>query len=88
MYFDDIQAILVGDPVLPFALSSAIVGGNIQVSFPSQNGVSYQVGYKSSLTNANWIPIETIIGDGNTFSNSYPMSDPVRFYRISTQQQS
>lgn len=84
IYFDDIQAILVGDPVLPFALSPVIAGGNIQIRFPTQSGVSYEVGYKSNLTQAVWIPIETIIGDGNTNSASYPMSDPVRFYRVST----
>jgi hypothetical protein len=84
MYFDDVQAILVGDPILPFTLSSSVAGGNIQISFPSQNGVSYQMAYKSSLTNESWIPIETIIGDGNTNSASYPVSDPVRFYRVLT----
>lgn len=84
MYFDDIQAILIGDPVLPFTLSTAIVGGNIQISFPTQNGVSYQVADKSSLTNETWTLIETIIGDGNTNTVSYVLSSTNSFYRVST----
>jgi len=86
MYFDDVQAILVGDPVvvLPFSMSGSIVGGNFQMSFPTQNGVSYEVAYKSSLTNVSWIAIETVVGDGNTNSVSYETSAPTRFYRVLT----
>ncbi|WP_372794107.1 glycoside hydrolase family 16 protein [Pontiella sp.] len=82
MYFDDIQVMLLGGPVLPFALNHAVMGENLQVSFPTQSGISYTLAYKSSLTNATWIPVETIIGDGTTNSALYPMNDPVRFYRV------
>lgn len=84
IYFDDIQAMLIGDPVLPVTLSSSLVGGNIQISFPTQNGVSYQVAYKNSVTNASWIPIETIVGNGGTNSVAYPTSSPARFYVVLT----
>ncbi len=84
IYYDDIQAVLIGDPVPPLELSSSLEGGNIQISFPTQNGASYRVACKSGLTNANWIIIETIIGDGTTNSSSYPADDPVRFYRVLT----
>lgn len=82
MYFDDIQAALVENAV-PFNLSTLMTGATIQMSFPTQIGYSYQVGYKTNLMDATWIPSETIFGDGNTNSVSYPMNDPVRFYRIS-----
>jgi len=84
MYFDDIQAIRVGDPivVLPFTLSSSIVNENIQINFPTQNGVNYEVAYKNNLTHTNWIAIETVAGDGNTNSVSYPTSVPARFYNV------
>ena len=55
-------------PVLPVTLSASIEGGNIQISFPTQDGVSYQMAYKSSLTNVSWTPIEIIVGDGSTGS--------------------
>jgi hypothetical protein len=83
MYFDDVQAVLIEDAV-PFDLSTLIIGANIQMSFPTQIGYSYQVGYKTNLSDPIWIPIETIIGNGKTNSVSHPMNDPVRFYRVLT----
>jgi len=84
MYFDEIEAIWVNAPVLPVTLSSVMAGGNIQLSFPTQNGISYEVVCKTNLTQATWISIETIIGDGNTNSTSYLMSEPAGFYKILT----
>jgi len=84
MYFDDIQAVLVDNQVQPFSLNYGLADGNIQIDFPAQIGIHYEVAYKSSLTNANWTPIETLIGNGKTNSFLYPMSDSVRFYRVST----
>ena len=83
MYFDDVQAALIGDP-LPVTINSAHVGGNVELSFLSQLGISYQVDYKSNLTHAVWTPVDAFFGDGNTNSISYPTSDPAGFYRIST----
>ena len=40
--------------------------------------------YKSSVTNENWIPIETIVGDGSTNSVAYAASSPARFYVVLT----
>ena len=83
MYFDDISATLVGDPVLPFALSASVEGADFQISFPTQEGISYQLAYKSSMTNESWAPVgEIIVGDGNTNSVSYPASSPAGFYIV------
>ena len=83
MHFDDISATLVGDPVLPFNLSSSVEGADFQISFPTQDGVSYQVAYKSSMTNESWAPVgEIIVGDGNTNSVSYPTSSSAGFYIV------
>ena len=84
MYFDDMSAVLLADPVIPFSLESAVLGASIQISFPTQNGVSYQVDYKASLTNETWIPLESILGNGLTNSALYPATEPVRFFRVST----
>ena len=84
IYYDDVQAILHGEPVQPFTLTSSVSGGNIQISFPTQDGFSYQVGYKVSLTNESWMPVDTIVGDGNTNSVTYAATNRVGFYRVST----
>ena len=81
MYFDDLNLV---EQILPFALDASLVDGDFQINFSAQKGVSYEVAYKTSLTNSNWIPIETIVGDDNTNSVSYPMSNPACFYKVST----
>lgn len=81
MYFDDVQAALIED-IEPFNLNGVMKGSSLEMSFPTQIGYSYQVGYKTNLFDAVWIPIETIIGDGKTNSVLHPMNDPVLFYRV------
>lgn len=84
IYFDDAQLVEVIAPVLvPPTLSAAINGsGNIQISFATQQGASYQVLYKNALSDSTWNPLETIAGDGTTKSVSYPVSLPRRFYLV------
>ncbi|MCU0787219.1 MAG: family 16 glycosylhydrolase [Verrucomicrobia bacterium] len=84
MYLDDIEANLVGAPPLPVTLTATQVGNNIQISFPTQNGASYDVAYKVNLTDPNWTPIVTISGDGTTKTVSYPATAPSRFYMVRT----
>lgn len=66
----------------PFAVDAARVGNDIQISFPTQNGVDYQVGYKDSLIDSDWTAIETVAGDGTTKTVSYPVTNPLRFYTV------
>ena len=68
----------------PFSLSASVQGGELWISFPTVNGVNYDVVYKSSLTNETWIPVETVLGDGHTNTVTYPVSAPAQFYRVST----
>jgi hypothetical protein len=84
IHWDDMEARLLGEPVLPFSLRATLAGGNIQISFPTQNGVNYDVVYKNSLTDPTWQLIETITGDGTTNTVSYPTSDPARAYAVQT----
>ena len=84
MYFDEVQAVWVNAPVLPVSVSASVTGGTIQISFPTQNGIRYQVSYKTNLMDDVWHPIETVVGDGGTNSVAYPTSDPIRFYNVST----
>jgi beta-glucanase (GH16 family) len=68
-----------------FSLNAVLVGSQIQISFPTQTGLDYQVGYKTDLNEPAWTPIETILGDGTKKTVAYPTSDPnqaIRFYIV------
>jgi beta-glucanase (GH16 family) len=83
IYFDHVSATLRGDAVLPFSLSSSFPAGDrIQIRFPTQEGMLYQVAYKGCLTNAVWIPLETVVGDGRTNSVSCAATHSIGFYRV------
>lgn len=78
MYFDDIRATRLGDPVL----SASHVGDDFVLRFPTRNGISYQVVRTDALTNQTWIPVETVAGDGQTNTVVYPANQPAAFFRI------
>ena len=82
IYFDDIQATLIGDPTGPANLSAAVNGSNIELSFATQSGISYQLAYKNSLTNESWIPLEHLTGDGNTNTFSFAITNRNSFYTV------
>ena len=67
-----------------FPRNTHLVGDTIKISFPTQNGVSYQVAFKGSLMDVSWTPIEMVVGDGTTNSVFYAASDPARFYTVLT----
>jgi beta-glucanase (GH16 family) len=81
MYYDDLNLFLQPS-VLPFGLRASVAGGDFQIHFPTQNSIDYQVMYKDSVTNDTWIPIETVTGDGNTNTVTYPATNPARFYQV------
>jgi fibronectin type 3 domain-containing protein len=63
-----------------FTLTPSYVGGQFQISFPTEPGLNYQVQYKSSLTAPSWSPVGLpIAGDGtvHTVIESSP-----GFYRV------
>lgn len=83
IYFDEAQLQEVVPPLVPPALNAMLNGlGDIQISFATQSGVSYQVFYKNELSEGSWNPLEVVAGDGTTKSVSYPASVPQRFYRV------
>ncbi len=61
----------------------ALTGGNINLTWSSFPGVSYQVQSASSLSNPNWTNITTVTATGNLTSTSEPAgSVPQQFYRV------
>jgi hypothetical protein len=77
-------SILVATATLPVTLTASRVGGNIQIKFPTQTGVSYTVQYKSHLTDAGWLTLTTIPGDGNvaTATDTIGGAGTARYYRV------
>jgi hypothetical protein len=71
-------------PVLaPITVNAAKVGGNIQISFPTQAGFSYQAQYKNSLTDVSWTNLGGAISGNNTAQSvNDSTSGANRFYRV------
>jgi len=69
----------------PVVLTATHVGANVQVSFNTTSGFSYQVQWKANLTDASWTSLGSpIAGDGTTKTVSDPIGTS-RFYRVMIQ---
>src|SRR5579862_3622960 len=72
-------------PVAPSPkISESLSGGKIVLSFPLQNGFTYQVLYTTNLANPNWLPVPgspTITGSGST-NITDTIGGTARFYRV------
>jgi len=56
-----------------FAITGSISGGTITISFPTQNGSSYQLLFKDNLTDASWTPLGSpVAGNGSIESINQP----------------
>ena len=67
-------------------LTATISGGNINISFPTQNGSSYQLLYKNDLTDPTWTPIGSpVSGNGSVQSLGDTLGLSKRFYRVQVQ---
>jgi hypothetical protein len=78
-----------GSPLVPLVIGGAGVpppslsNGNFNWSFTAQNGVSYTVEYKTSLSDPSWTDLQTVGGSGGivTISNAVA-GRPAGFYRL------
>jgi hypothetical protein len=75
--------------LVPASVSTSMTiqksGANVSISFPTSNGSSYGLKYKTALGDAAWQPLSTVIGDGTTKTVTDPASALQRFYRIEIQ---
>jgi len=60
-------------------------GGNIRFDIPSQQGVTYIVEYRNSLTSGSWQTLTTLPGSGGTLTVADPAGITMRFYRVRAQ---
>jgi len=62
-------------------LQGALTGGEMRLSFGTQTGFNYTVQYKNNLTDATWLPLSTVGGDGSGKMVADPMGSE-RYYRL------
>jgi hypothetical protein len=63
-------------------LTVSISNGGIQLNFPTQMGVTYDVQYKTNLTDAVWQTLSSVSGTGAAQIASDPANQKSRFYRL------
>ena len=70
--------------VQPFAITNISVNGGVfRFSFQTQNGLPYQIEYKITLNDLEWIPLTSVNGNGSMLQVTDPMVSPGhRFYRV------
>ena len=67
-------------------LTASVSGGNIIISMPTLNQLSYQLMYKNNLSDVGWTPIGSpVIGNGLTESFTQPASGGHRYYVVQVQ---
>jgi len=70
----------------PVSLTATLNGGNVDLSFATQSGFSYQVQSKDNVTDATWNNLGSAVeGDGAAKSVNDPATGGKRFYRLQIQ---
>jgi len=65
----------------PFTLTPSLVSGHLNLSFPTESGLTYTILYKSSLTAPTWIPVGSpIIGTGSVTNVTETLNGTQGFY--------
>ncbi len=63
----------------------SVSGSNFKLSFPTVPGPTYQVFYKTNLTDPSWTFLTSLVGDGSTHIVSDSVGATNRFYIVNTQ---
>ena len=59
-----------------------IGGGSVQLSFPTQPGVTYRVFYRTDLANSTWTLLTTVLGDGTVKTVNDLPTGTQRYYKV------
>jgi hypothetical protein len=69
-----------------FQVTASVVGGNLNLAFPTAIGHSYTVVYKSSLTVSAWTPVgSAIAGNGSVMNLTESLSGTQGYYSVIVQ---
>jgi hypothetical protein len=76
--------VTIGAVIPPVIQPITLFPGGVDLTWNAFVNVSYQVQYKTSLTQPGWLDLGSpITASGSTVTISYPIGpDPVRFYRV------
>ncbi len=67
----------------PFTINASYNNTNVIISFLTQTGFSYQLEYKTNLTDANWIPLASSLSGSNAVQSVGDLAGGnSRFYRV------
>src|SRR5208282_2522159 len=67
----------------PLTINASYNNTNVIISFLTQTGFSYQLEYKTNLTDANWIPLASSLSGSNAVQSVGDLaSGNSRFYRV------
>ena len=67
----------------PFTINASYNNTNVIISFLTQTGFSYQLGYKTNLTDTNWVPLGSSISGNNAVQSVGDLTGGnSRFYRV------
>ena len=78
------NVVIAPGPVV--AITPSVSGANVNLSFPSVTGYTYQLQYKNNLTDASWSNLGAAAnGTGSTIVLTDTHALPNRFYRVSVQ---
>lgn len=66
----------------PREMHASRAGSDVEISFTTRIGASYDVVYKTDLTDPTWTLLESVVGDGTTMSVSDTVGSPAAYYRV------
>lgn len=72
-------------PPTSMSLSAMSAGSSLNLSFPTQAGYSYQVEYKTNLTDVPWLPLGSPISGNGATQKVNDAGSTTRFYRVRIQ---
>jgi hypothetical protein len=81
-YLDNVY-FYAASAVTPPTITAALSVGSINLSFPTQNGSSYTVQFKTNLSDAIWQTLTNVTGNGSSQMIADPANQGSRFYRLS-----
>jgi beta-glucanase (GH16 family) len=79
--YDNSFTTLIG-PGAPITLNASRAGSDVELSFATQAGLTYEVVYKTDITDPSWSLLQSVVGDGTTRSVFDAVDSPARFYQV------
>lgn len=82
VWFDDLALAGLGSAQVSVAATARNGGDHLDLTFPSFLGRTYEIRYKDSLRDPDWLLLTTVIGNGTTTLVSDPIQLTQRYYQV------